>query len=426
MDPTSKAYARMVLIMLTIVNAINYLDRTIISILIPQIKEDMALTDSSLGAIMGIAFAACYAIFGIPIARLADTRVRKNIIAASLFVWSLMTALASVVQNVVQLFLVRMGVGVGEAGCIPTSQSILCDYFNYQQRSLALSIYTSGAFFGVILGIVGGGFLGQLYGWRMTLLIMGLPGIFMALFIWWFLHEPQRGRFDREDQRAVNGNFVVTMKYLLSSKFFVILLMAISLQQFTLYATAQWLPSFYDRSHSLSVAEIGLYLGLTYGVGALIGTLIGGYVGTRLSEKSTTLPLRFAGSMLFVAFPAGLMMLFGNSIWLSFTGTFLFFLFASAVFGPFYSSVMSSIAADSRASAAATIAFFGALIGLGAGPTIVGIASDYLNPSLGEESLKWALLIAITMPIIAAGLFRMASQHQTHPGDSAAMSAQQS
>lgn len=414
---TRKSYAWTVLITLSIVNAINYLDRTIISILIPLIKRDMALTDSSLGAIMGIAFASSYAIFAIPIARLADVSNRKNIIAVSLFVWSSATALASAVQTTTQLFLARVLVGVGEAGCIPSSQSILCDYFDHKNRHLALSVYTSGAFVGVTVGIFGGGMLAELFGWRATLLIVGLPGILVALFVWLFLREPQRGRFDREGGGQVPKSFMMTLKYLMSSKFFVILLIAISLQQFSLYATAQWLPSFYDRSHLLPVATIGLYLGGTYGVGAFVGTLIGGYIGTRLCEVSPALPLRFAGSMLFVAVPAGMVMLFGNSYGISFVGTFFFFLFTSAVFGPFYSSVMSSITADSRASAAATIAFFGALIGLGAGPTVVGVVSDYLGPSLGAQSLKWALVIAIAMPAVGALFFRMASRYQlvSHP-----------
>ena len=201
----SLAYRRYVLGMLALVYVFNFTDRQILAILMQPIKEDLLLSDTQLGLLSGIAFALFYVTMGIPIARLADRYSRVNIISVSIFLWSLMTALSGLAGNFTQLLLARIGVGIGEAGCTPPAHSLLADYFARENRASALSIYSLGLPLGSVLGLMAGGWVAQIYGWRMAFFLVGLPGLVLALMVKFTIREPRRGLADGIREQETPG-----------------------------------------------------------------------------------------------------------------------------------------------------------------------------------------------------------------------------
>ena len=187
------SYQKYIIFILLLVHTFNLMDRQLINVLSPAIKQEFVLSDSQIGVLTGLSFALLYAIFGFPIARLADKKNRVNIIAICLALWSAMTALCGVANNYLQLLLARMGVGVGEAGCNPPAHSLISDYFPREQRATALGIYSIGLTAGALFGIWIGGYLASKVGWRWAFIVLGLPGVLLALILKFTIKEPIRG-----------------------------------------------------------------------------------------------------------------------------------------------------------------------------------------------------------------------------------------
>jgi MFS family permease len=196
-EAPSKSYRRYVLFLLTIVYALNFIDRQILVVLQESIKLDMGLSDTQLGLLTGFAFAIFYVSVGIPIARLADKGNRKNIVAVAVTVWSGMTVVSGLTQNYFQLLLARIGVGVGEAGGSPPSHSIISDYYPAKERGRAMSLYSMGVYIGILVGYGVGGWINQHYGWRVAFFAVGIPGLLIALLVKFTIREPLRGQYSR-------------------------------------------------------------------------------------------------------------------------------------------------------------------------------------------------------------------------------------
>src|SRR6478735_9326308 len=192
----SNRYRNYVLGMLTLVYVFNFIDRQLIVILQESIKKELKLSDSQLGLLSGFTFAIFYVTLGIPIARYADKSNRRNIVAGSLGLWSVMTAFSGLARNFIQLLLVRIGVGVGEAGGSPPAHAMISDYFPPQKRSTALSIYSTGIYFGILIGFLMGGYLNQHLGWRTAFFVVGIPGMILSILFYAFVREPRRGATD--------------------------------------------------------------------------------------------------------------------------------------------------------------------------------------------------------------------------------------
>jgi MFS family permease len=192
----SNRYRNFVLMMLTLVYVFNFVDRQLIVILQESIKKDLNLSDTQLGLLSGFTFAIFYVTLGIPIARLADRTNRKNTVAISLSLWSAMTAFSGLARNFIQLLLARIGVGVGEAGGSPPAHAMISDYFPPEKRSTALSTYSTGIYFGILIGFLMGGYLNQHLGWRTAFFVVGIPGIIFSILFYVFVKEPRRGATD--------------------------------------------------------------------------------------------------------------------------------------------------------------------------------------------------------------------------------------
>lgn len=287
----SLAYRRYVLGLLAIVYVFNFTDRQILAILMQPIKEDLLLSDTQLGLLSGIAFALFYVTMGIPIARLADRYSRVSIISVSIFLWSLMTALSGLAANFTQLLLARIGVGVGEAGCTPPAHSLLADYFARENRASALSIYSLGLPLGSVLGLIAGGWVAQIYGWRMAFFMVGLPGLVLALIVKFTIREPQRGLADGMQAQESEGGKASAppirqvLVFLWRKKMFRHITMGTSLLAFAGFASISWIPPFLYRSHGMGLGEIGTWLALLTLIGGVTGTLGGGFIGDRLSKR---------------------------------------------------------------------------------------------------------------------------------------------
>ena len=393
MPPTAPT-ARYVLCLLALVNRINYVDRMALSILLPAIKRDLHLSDTDLGVLTGFAFATFYAVFGLPIARWADRGVRRTIISLSLAMRSTMASLSGAALNFLHLFLARVGVGIGEAGCIPPSHSLISDYVPQIRRAGALAVNTAGAAVGIIVGLASGGWLSSQFGWRLTLLVLGLPGLFIAVIVRFTLREPQRGLSDGVSH--VSRELMplgLTIRSLLKCRSYVQLAAIIASATFASLGLNQWLPSFYTRTFGMDVAVAGLCFGPAYGVGATLGTLGGGLLANRMSTRDIRHPLRLASVCFAAAIPMGLVIFLAPPAW-ALGANFLFATILSIPSGAQFPSVQAVMPAQSRAVASAITMFCASVAGIGTSPFFICVASDVLAPTLGGESLRYALMLS--------------------------------
>jgi MFS transporter, Spinster family, sphingosine-1-phosphate transporter len=388
------------LVLLTIIVACNYVDRLALGIMLEDIKADLALTDTQLGFLTGMAFALFYAVMGIPIARWADRGNRVTIIGITTALWSAAVALCGVAGNFVQLMLIRVGVAVGEAGCHPPALSLLSDYFNRAERPRAVSLYLLGWPVALIVGNAAAGWLNEWYGWRTTFVILGLPGVIIAALAGLTLKEPRKLQAMVADSRNTPSTGPVSQPSLKqvfvtlwSTSAFRHVLVCQSLVAFFAYGLLQWQPAFFVRSHGLDTGELGTWMAFVYGVGGLLGTWLGGEVASRYASNNERLQLR--GIAVLLTISAGLMMgvYLAPNHHLAFALLGVNAIVGSATNGPLFATTQTLVPARMRAISAAITLFFANLIGMGFGPVAVGTLSDGLRPWLGEESLRYALVV---------------------------------
>jgi len=403
-------YKWYVLTILTIVYTFNFIDRQILVILQEPIKAELGLSDTQLGLLTGLAFAALYVILGIPIARFADLNNRKNVVAASLAVWSTMTALSGTAANFTQLMLTRIGVGVGEAGGSPPSHSIISDYFPPEKRATALSIYSMGIYFGIFLGFIVGGVIAKYFGWRVAFYALGIPGILIALILYFTVREPIKGHSDAQDLEEETPSLGEVIKILLRNKTFMFLSLGCGFHTFITYGVGNFLPSFMQRVHGIDIAHAGIVLGLTMGAGGAIGTFAGGYLGDRLRNKDMRwyiwVPI-IAG--LVNNIPSAFLIFSGNAqvaLWV----TLFTSMFTAFYLGPVIAVCHSLVNAKMRSFTSAILFFILNLIGLGFGPLVIGYLSDVFKPTYGNLSLRYAFLASFIAGIISLIFFILASR----------------
>lgn len=395
-------YTCYVMGILFLVYVMGYIDRQLVSVLLESIKEDLGASDSQMGFLAGLAFAISYSIFGIPIARMADTGVRRSIIAVGLAVWSAATAMTGAGRSFFAVLIARIGVGAGESAAGPPGHSLLSDYFPLDQRGRALAIYSAGGSVGMVIGLWGGGYLGDLYGWRMAFVIAGLPGLVLAIVVRLTVREPQRGRF--ESKAVVREEPLRTvLSTLWKTPSFRWVTLAATLHVFAGFGASTWNPAFLQRVHGMSQADAGFWLGPVSGIGSFSAGLFWGYAvdmwGKRdlrwymwMPTVATLIAMPF--SYAFVLWPND------NAVW---------FLPISAFFGNCYAGatfamVQGLAKPHMRAMAAAGVLFVMNLGGLGLGPTVIGLMNDWLEPRYGVEAIRVSLLI-IGLPHILAAVF---------------------
>ncbi len=407
----SKSYKRYVLFILTGVYAFNFIDRQILVILQEPIKADLDLSDTQLGLLTGFAFALLYVTLGLPIARYADKNNRKNVVSISLVVWSAMTALSGMAQNFIQLLLARVGVGIGEAGGSPPAHSIISDYYEPEKRATALSIYSTGVYIGIGLGFLIGGVIAQNYGWRMALYALGIPGILYAVLVWFTIKEPIKGRMDAAASNEKEYSFREVVNILLQKKTFIFLSLATGFQSFGNYAIGNWLAPFLGRSHGMDLATIGITLGLIAAFGGGLGTFMGGYLTDKMGKKDVRWYFWLPALAIVINIPLAVFVFFGGNTQ-AILGVLVVSYFLSALYlGPAIAVTHNLVSAKMRAFSSAVLFFVLNTIGLGFGPLIIGMLSDWLEPTYGTDALRWAFTCTFLTGIIAAVLLFMAGRY---------------
>jgi predicted MFS family arabinose efflux permease len=407
----SKSYKRYVLFILTGVYAFNFIDRQILVILQEPIKADLDLSDTQLGLLTGFAFALLYVTLGLPIARYADKNNRKKVVSISLVVWSAMTALSGMAQNFIQLLLARVGVGVGEAGGSPPAHSIISDYYEPEKRATALSIYSTGVYIGIGLGFLIGGVIAQNYGWRMALYALGIPGILYAVLVWFTVKEPIKGRMDAAVSDEKELSFKEVVNTLLKKKTFIFLSLATGFQAFGNYGVGNWLAPFLGRSHGMDLATIGITLGLIAAFGGGLGTFMGGYLTDKFAKRDIRWYFWLPALAILLNIPLSIFIFFGGNIQAIIVVLVLSYFLSALYLGPAIAVTHNLVSAKMRAFSSAVLFFVLNTIGLGFGPLVIGMLSDWLEPTYGIDALRWAFTCTFLTGIIAAILLFMAGRY---------------
>jgi len=390
------SYPNYVLGVLTLGYVLNAFDRRILGILLEPIKLEFAVSDMSLGLLGGVAFALFYATFSIPIAFWADRSNRRNVLALAVLVWSAMTILCGFATTFLWLLLARIGTAIGEAGGSPPSHSLLADYFSAQRRGTTLSIYALGASAGAMLAGLFGGIGNELFGWRTTLVLAGLPGLLLAPLIVATISEPRtaipgaRPHMPARTVTSVRG----VARYLWQRSSFRHLCAGCALHSIGVYSGATFNAAFLMRSHEWGTAQAGVLLAVAGSCG-VAGTFFGGVLADRLSARlgDGRWHMWIPGIAILILVPTQLIGYLSSQTPVVVT-TFALAGFLSGVFfGPSCAVTQALAAPQMRAAAASIVIFVKTMIGLGLGPLLIGRVSDMLSPSAGVHSLRYALLL---------------------------------
>jgi MFS family permease len=409
MTPTRPGYRQFVLAVLLAGYVLNSLDRSILTLLLEPIRLEFGVSDTELGLLSGLAFALFYSALAIPVAALADRWSRRNVLILSVMLWTTMTALCGLAGSFVALVLARILVAVGEAGGNPPSHSLIADYFPSNRRATALGIYALGAPLGWMLcGLVSGWGIEHL-GWRGTMMLAGAPGLLLVPLLF-AVAEPQR----RQAAGAAVRDSIPLRKvlsYLYSQSSFRHLCLACALHSVALYAASSFNPSYLSRTHGWDAGQIGLLVTLT-GVTGLAGTFLGGIVsdalGTRHAEPRWQLWIPGIATLLVIPVQAVAYLGSGAAM---VSALLLSSLLSLVFFGPSHATAQALAGPGMRAVTAAVLLFAKALIGMGLGPLLVGIASDLLAPAAGAQSLRYGLLLAPLFNLWAGTHYFIGARH---------------
>ncbi len=407
-------YRLYVLALLWMAALLRFVDLQILAVLLEPIKAEFHLTDTELSLLGGLAFALFYGVLGIPVAWLAERYCRRTIVAIAVTLWSLMTMLCGQAGSFTALFLARIGVGVGEAGAYPPSTSLLADYFPPTLRGRAYAVLASAIPIGVLVGFLAGGFINAHLGWRLTLQLLGLPGVVLGCLILLTLKEPVRGATDNQPRPSISRNFWQSSHCLWQRQGYATLVMAACL--FTLGASGSglWMASFFIRHHGLGGAETGLWMAAVYGGGGLCGSLAGGWLAQRWDNNQSgrafaklcqwslglTLPLLpfvflAPSPQLALCALAGVAVLMHMNV------------------GPVL-TLLQLLGGQQRALAHAYSLLVTNIVALPLGPLFVGMMSDWLSPRLGTQALGLAILLLLAVSwALSAWLFARTSWHLT-------------
>lgn len=411
MTPDSRApaptpgYRATVLAMLLLVYTFNFVDRQILSILAPGIMAELHLTKSQLGLLGGIAFASVYSTLAIPLSWLADRTSRTWVITGSLALWSGFTGLCGLAGSFSQLFLCRLGVGVGEAGGVAPSYAVIADYFPAGSRARALAIYSLGIPLGSAAGVMLGGHIAKSVDWRTAFLVVGGLGLLIAPLFRLVVREAPR---DRTAEQA--APFAQVFAILARKRSFWLLAFGASASSMLGYGLAFWLPTLMKESFGLDPAQTGSFYGAILLIGGIAGVLAGGWIGDRLGKRDRAAYARLPA----IAFVLAVPLFAGGVMSSTVTAAFLFFVVPQALayvwLGPVISAVQHLVPAHMRATASASFLLINNLIGIGGGIYFLANLADRLGPAFGPEALRYAMLFSLGFYLLAALLMWLAAK----------------
>jgi MFS family permease len=411
------AYKHYVLFVLLISYVFNVADRGVYGVVLESIKQEIRASDFTLGLIGGLAFSVFHSFATIPIARLADRWSRVNVLSIAVGVWSLATASCGLAWSYLSLFVGRAFTAIGEAGGTPPSHALIADYFPAAKRATALAAYAMAVPIGTAVGNYASGWFNEWYGWRTTFVLLGVPGLLIAPLIWLTVREPPHGYSDGRiaAARSAAPPFRTVCKFLLARNSFVHMSVGAALHAVVWYSGTTFNAAFFQRSHDLSPGETGSYIAAFSLIGAL-GSFAGGYLADRLSTRTGDrrwymwVPAGACFVMVPVQFVAYLSAELTAAVPIAFS---LMFMLASMFFGPSFAVAQSLATARMRSVSASVLLFIQTIIGLTLGPAVVGLISDKLQATQGDQSLAYAMsLIGIVNVWAAAHYFLAARRYR--------------
>lgn len=411
MTEVTEGQRRYTLLMLLLIFTFSNIDRHILAVLLEPIKHELDLSDTQLGFLSGLAFAVFYSTLGIPMAMWADRHGRKNIILMAIAVWSAMTVLCGFAANFMQLALTRMGVSIGEAGSSPPSNSMIADLYPPHRRATAMAIYSLGINIGIFGGFIIGGWINQLYGWRAAFFVVGAPGLMIAAIGWLTLREPPRGHADGlVGATVIAPRLGAVFRHVWHTKSIRHIIAGASLSSFVGYGGVAWTASYLIRNHGMTTGEAGSIIGIYVGLAGGLGVYTGGVLADRLGRHDHRwgLWLIAGAGLLSAPFYVGFLLTDSKELAL--------FLWAIPVFvSVFYVGstgawVQGLTPLGMRSVVPAVNLLIINVIGLGLGPMTVGVLSDLFEPSLGIDSLRYALLVVSTAWLWGGLHFYLASR----------------
>ena len=423
--PASAAYRRYVLWLLLLIYIVNFIDRQVINILAEPIKNDLHLADWQLGLLSGFAFGIVYTLLGFPLARAADRHHRGYIIAGCLAAWSAFTGACGLAQNFLQLVAFRAGVGVGEAGCTPTSHALIADYTPKEKRASALAFYAMGTPIGSLLGLAIGGAMSDYFGWRQAFLVAAVPGLVLAVVAAFTVREPRHhiaaaAKAAGDTAAVAIASFSETLRYLMTKRAFWFMAWGAGIRSFLGYGHAAFAPSFFYRVHGPEIAAlaehfhmrpqtfVGVALGVIGGVGGTLGSWAGGQIADRWGARDLRVYGSVPAAAVVISVPIALVLYTTPSAALA-LGLIVFTTFVGALwYGPIYSSAQGMVPQRMRAMSASIMLFVINFLGLVLGALAIGALSDVFNKALHlgpAEGVRWALIASTLGGAVSALLF---------------------
>lgn len=419
-----------VLALLVVAYASSFIGRQIMSVMIEPIKLEFGVSDTAMGLVSGLSFAAVYALLGLPAGRLADRHSRMRVLAITAALWALATLLCGMATGFLMLALVRMLVAATEAPVTPTSLSLIADLYPVRNRSLAISCFTGAPTLSAIVGLSMGAWLVDVHGWRTGFVLIAIPLLFLSLVFGFLVREPQRGRWDGlADQPDPGETLRQAAMTLLRNRPYLILMSASALTTFSAYAFAMWNTSFLVRSHALSLQHAGILAGVVSGASMAFGGVFSGWLTDRLSSVNRAWLLRIpllghllglAGMVLYLLWPQATWLTVAGlpvptaMLWATFSGFFSIWWVAAS-----FNLLTQLVSPWQRATAIALQTVFSTLLGIGLGPLAVGLLSDALGGAFGNDSLRYAILFISVFLLVPMGLlltlYRSGAYHAPAP-----------
>lgn len=396
---------------LTLIAVFNYLDRSLLGLVLPLIKADLQLSDTALGLSSGLAFAVFYSLLGVPIASLADRSSRRNIIAIGFGFWSLMTAITGWVTNGWQLAFCRFLMGAGEAASLAPSQSMIADQVSPARRPLALAIFTAASALNSLIFMPIAGWTASTQGWRAAFHWCGLAGLILAGVFFFTVREPTRRHSGIEPPAAVP--LLQAIRALVRLPAYVWLLFGGAFMGGALYASAAWLTTMLVRVRGFSIVEVASIITPLGGIAGTLGIVATGWLADRLGRRDARWRLWVPATVCLLCVPAYVATLLGNTLAIWASGLAVVFALQAAYQGPTFAAVISMAPATMRAVSVSIVVLFTGLVGQIFGPLVVGMLSDALAASHGANAIRYSLLVMPTCTLLGALCFLMACRYST-------------
>jgi len=402
-------YAWYVAVVLMLAYTLSYVDRKMPFILVESIKADLSLSDTQIGLLTGVMFALIYAVAGIPLGALADRRSRKRLMGWAILFWSGLTALGGLAANFWQLALSRAGVAAGEAACTPAAHSLIADYFPRSFRARAMGLYIVGSPVGALLGLGLGGWINEISNWRIAMFMFGLPGVLLALLIFFTIKEPPRSKDHMLDRSADTPSMWDAIKIFVRQPALRHLFIAMTLTGTTASAFQGFAPAYIIRTFELGTAEVGLTYGFAFGVAGVIGTLLSGVLADWLRKSSQWKAIAMLAVATSIGTPAVILGLLADD--------YLTFLLCMSIMqigyvaqgAPAFATIQGAVSPRMHAVSSAILLIGISGIGVSVGPLLTGLLSDALSSLGPERSLRWGLIILAIPNLWAAGHFLMSA-----------------